>query len=291
MAAEHGSGEPNIGEVIIHHVSNGDALIPIHIPIGSHVLDLSITKHVLMLWIVGAIVLVMFWWLANRLKKAEDGAPKGHFTTMLEFFVSAVREQIVLPFIGPKYAPTFLPLILTFFTFILMSNLLGLTPIMDIIGKAGEILHLPLIANVGHGSSTATGNFNVTAGLAIVTFFAIMLAGTIAHGTIGHWKNLVPHGLPWWVYIILVPIELIGMLVKPFALTMRLAANMTAGHAAILAIMSFIFVFHNWIVGLLVSVPLMTGLLLLEIIVCFVQAYVFTLLSALFIGMAIHVHH
>jgi F-type H+-transporting ATPase subunit a len=284
MAAEHGSGEPNIGEVIIHHVSNGDALVPIHIPIGSHVLDLSITKHVLMLWVVSGVVFVMFWWLASRLKKAEDGAPKGTFTTMLEFFVSAIREQIVIPFIGKKYAPLFLPLILTFFMFILMSNLIGLTPLMDIVGL------IPGLHAVGHGSSTPTGNFNVTAGLALVTFFGIVFAGSVAHGAIGHWKNLVPHGLPWPVYIILIPIEIIGMFVKPFALTMRLAANMTAGHAAILAIMSFIFIFKTPLMGI-VSVPLMIGLLLLEIIVCFVQAYVFTLLSALFIGMAIHVHH
>jgi F-type H+-transporting ATPase subunit a len=290
MAAEHGSGEENIGEVIIHHVSNGDAIIPIHVPIGSYTLDLSITKAVLMLWIVSAIVIVMFTWLAGRLKKTEDGAPKGTFTTMLEFFVSAIREQIVLPFIGAKHAPRFLPLILTFFMFILMSNLLGLTPIIDIIGHVGAALHIPGLEKLAHGSSTATGNFNVTAGLALVTFFSIIYAGSVAHGFVTHWKNLVPHGLNPFIYVILIPIEVIGMFVKPFALTMRLAANMTAGHAAILAIMSFIFVFHSAWMGA-VSVPLMTGLMLLEIIVCFVQAYVFTLLSALFIGMAIHVHH
>src|SRR5262245_46474644 len=121
QAAEHVAADDNIGDVIIHHVSNGDAIIPIHIPIGSHTLDLSVTKAVVMLWIGGAIVLGMFTWLAGRLRKAEDGGPKGTVTTMLEFFVSAIREQIVLPFIGPKYAPRFLPLILTFFTFILMS--------------------------------------------------------------------------------------------------------------------------------------------------------------------------
>jgi F-type H+-transporting ATPase subunit a len=290
MAAEHVSADGKIGEVIVHHISNGDAIIPIHIPIGSHSLDLSITKAVLMLWIVAAIVIVMFTWLAGRLKRAEDGAPKGRFTTMLEFFVSAVREQIVIPFIGAKYAPKFLPLILTFFTFILMSNLIGLTPIVDVIGHLGGYLHIEWLEKLSHGSSTATGNFNVTAGLAVVTFFAIIYAGSVAHGFVTHWVNIVPHGLHWSLYFLLVPIELLGMFVKPFALTMRLAANMTAGHAAILAIMSFIFVFHSWAMGF-VSVPLMTALMLLEIIVCFVQAYVFTLLSALFIGMAIHVHH
>src|SRR5262245_11486702 len=118
-AAEHVASDENIGEAIIHHISNGDALIPIRIPIGSYTLDLSVTKAVVMLWVVAAIVFVLFTWLARRMKKADDGAPKGTFTTMLEFFVSAIREQIVLPFIGPKYTPRFLPLILTFFTFIL----------------------------------------------------------------------------------------------------------------------------------------------------------------------------
>ena len=145
---------------------------------------------------------------------------------------------------------------------------------------------------------TATGNFNVTVALATVTFFAIIIAGTKAHGFIQHWKNLVPHGLPWPVYIILIPIEIIGMFVKPFALTMRLAANMTGGHIAILAILSFMAIFaemfHSTVTGVslaLFSIPMATAITGLEIIVVLVQAYVFTLLSAVFIGMAINVHH
>ena len=114
-----------------------------------------------------------------------------------------------------------------------------------------------------------------------------------------HWINLVPHGLAWPIYILLIPIELMGMLVRPFALTMRLAANMTGGHIAILAILSFVFLFAEMFgqaiagvgVGVAVSVPLATAISALEIIVVLVQAYVFTLLSAVFIGMAIHVHH
>jgi len=149
-----------------------------------------------------------------------------------------------------------------------------------------------------HGGVTATGNFNVTAALAVITFFTILIAGTRAHGFINHWKNLVPPGLAWPVYIILIPIEIIGMFVKPFALTMRLAANMTGGHIAILAILSFMAIFaemfNSAITGMgvaLFSVPLATAISGLEIIVVLVQAYVFTLLSAVFIGMAINVHH
>ena len=146
---------------------------------------------------------------------------------------------------------------------------------------------------------TLTGNFNVTAGLATITFFAIIVAGTRAHGFVKHWANLVPHGMPIPLYFLLIPMEIIGMLVRPFALTMRLAANMTGGHIAILAILSFVFIFTEMLgsayggigVGLVFSVPLSALISGLEIIVVLVQAYVFTLLSAVFIGMAIHAHH
>jgi len=134
--------------------------------------------------------------------------------------------------------------------------------------------------------------------LAVITFFAIIIAGTRAHGFIHHWKNLVPTGLPWPVYIILIPIEIIGMFVRPFALTMRLAANMTGGHIAVLAILSFMAIFaemfQSTVTGVslaLFSIPMATAITGLEIIVVLVQAYVFTLLSAVFIGMAINVHH
>jgi F-type H+-transporting ATPase subunit a len=152
---------------------------------------------------------------------------------------------------------------------------------------------------VVHGGTTATANFNVTAALATITFCAIIVAGTKAHGFVKHWMNLVPHGLAWPIYILLIPIELMGMLVRPFALTMRLAANMTGGHIAILAILSFVFLFAEKFgqaiagigVGVVLSLPLAVGISTLEIIVVIVQAYVFTLLTAVFIGMAIHAHH
>jgi F-type H+-transporting ATPase subunit a len=196
-------------------------------------------------------------------------------------------------------------MILTFFFFILFANGIGLIPIFDLLGALNRfIFQVPasddhnIINALLHGGVTATGNFNVTAALAVITFFAILIAGTRAHGFINHWKNLAPPGLPWPVYLILIPIEIIGMLVKPFALTMRLAANMTGGHIAILAILSFMAIFaemfNSAITGMgvaLFSVPLATAISGLEIIVVLVQAYVFTLLSAVFIGMAINVHH
>jgi F-type H+-transporting ATPase subunit a len=132
-----------------------------------------------------------------------------------------------------------------------------------------------------------------------VTFFAIIIAGARAHGFVQHWKNMVPHGLPAPIYLILIPIEIMGMFVRPFALTMRLAANMTGGHIAVLAILSFVFIFADLFgraiagigVGVVISLPLAVGISGLEIIVVLVQAYVFTLLTAVFIGMAIHAHH
>jgi F-type H+-transporting ATPase subunit a len=146
---------------------------------------------------------------------------------------------------------------------------------------------------------TVTGNYNVTAALATVTFVAIIVAGARAHGFVKHWKNMVPKGLPWPIYILLIPIEIMGMFVRPFALTMRLAANMTGGHISILALLSLIFIFTQVFgraiaglgVGMVLSLPIAVALTGLELIVILVQAYVFTLLSAVFIGMAIHAHH
>ena len=156
-----------------------------------------------------------------------------------------------------------------------------------------------LINGVLHGGTTVTANYNVTAALATITFFAIIIAGTMAHGFVKHWKNLVPTGLAKPVYVLLIPIEIMGMFVKPFALTMRLAANMTGGHIAILSILSLVFLFTEMFesaavgmgVGVSLSLPLAVGISALEIIVVMVQAYVFTLLTSVFIGMAINVHH
>jgi F-type H+-transporting ATPase subunit a len=221
----------------------------------------------------------------------------------LEAVVEFVRDDIAQPNVGTKWVMTWTPLILTFFFFILSANAIGLIPIFDTLAVLDRLVfHTSagsFVNRLIHGGTTATANYNVTAALATITFIAIIIAGSKAHGFMKHWKNIVPHGLHPLIYIILIPIEIIGMLVRPFALTMRLAANMTGGHIAILAILSFVFLFTEMFgraiagvgVGLLVSVPLAVGISGLEIIVVLVQAYVFTLLSAVFIGMAIHVHH
>ena len=127
------------------------------------------------------------------------------------------------------------------------ANAIGLIPIFDVVALLDHyVLHTApdsFLKQVVHGGTTATANFNVTAALATITFCSIIIAGTKAHGFVKHWMNLVPHGLAWPIYILLIPIEIMGMLVRPFALTMRLAANMTGGHIAILAILSFVFLF------------------------------------------------
>jgi F-type H+-transporting ATPase subunit a len=257
-----------------------------------------------MLWIVTILLTCAVIIPVRKYLQQDKPVPSG-WMNVLESIVKFFRDSIVQPNIGSKYSETWAPLILTFFFFILFANGIGLIPVFDLLGALNRfVFQVPasaehnLINSLLHGGVTATGNFNVTAGLAVITFFAIMIAGIYAHGFINHWKNLAPHGLPWPVYIILIPIEIIGMFVKPFALTMRLAANMTGGHIAILAILSFMAIFaemfQSTVTGLslaLFSIPMATAISGLELIVVMVQAYVFTLLSAVFIGMAINVHH
>ena len=299
---DHAAEGFDAGEVIIEHVANSSLEHPIlHLP-AIFGIDFSVTKHVFMLVLVATAVFLPITMTVRRYLRQDRLVPGG-FMNALEFVVEFIRDSIVLPNVGAKYVRTWAPLVLTFFFFILAANVVGLIPIFEVVGLIDHyVLHTgehSLVKNVIHGGTTATANFNVTAALATITFLSIIIAGTLAHGFIKHWINLVPHGLAWPLYILLIPIEVMGMFVKPFALTMRLAANMTGGHIAILAILSFVFLFTELFesalagigVGVLVSVPLAVGINALEIIVVLVQAYVFTLLSAVFIGMAINVHH
>ena len=300
--AAHGAAEKfNAGKTIIEHVSNNQQHPIFHLPKVAGI-DFSVTKHVFMLWFVAVIIFVVVTWAVRRYLKQDRLVPSG-FMNALEAVVEFVRDSIVQPNVGRKWVNTWTPLVVTFFIFILCANAIGLIPIFDVLGLLDHYVFRTgehsVLKSILHGGTTATANFNVTAALATITFGAIIVAGSKAHGFIRHWKNLVPHGLAWPIYILLIPIEIMGMFVRPFALTMRLAANMTGGHIAILAILSFVFLFTELFgravagvgVGLAVSVPLAVGISALEIIVVLVQAYVFTLLTAVFIGMAIHVHH
>lgn len=299
-AVEGHGGKFDAGETIIHHVANSSIDEPlIHLPriLG---IDFSVTKHVFMLWLVAATVFVVITWAVRRYLKQDRLIPTG-LMNGIEAIVEFIRDEIVQPNVGKKWVKTWAPLILTLFFFILGANAIGLIPIFDVLGLLDHyVLHsseTSFVKHLMHGGTTATGNFNVTAALATITFGAIIVAGSKAHGVVKHWMNLVPHGLAWPIYILLIPIEVMGMFVRPFALTMRLAANMTGGHIAILAILSFVFLFTEMggaAVGVgvgVLSLPLSVGISGLEIIVVLVQAYVFTLLTAVFVGMAIHVHH
>ena len=299
QAGEAAAEKFDAGKVIIEHVSNSSLEHPlIHLPKVLGV-DMSVTKHVLMLWIVATLVFFIVTLTVRRYIRQERLVPTG-FTNALEFIVEYMRDEIVRPNVGSKYVGTWTPLLLTFFFFILSANLIGLVPIFDALALLNHsVLHPSpgsFLAQVTHGGTTVTGNYNVTAALATITFFAIIAAGSMAHGFAKHWANLVPPGLPW--SLLLLPIEVMGMLVRPFALTMRLAANMTGGHIAMLSLISFVFIFAELFqsasagIGVGVVAVSFAGLLsVLEVLVVFIQAYVFTLLSAVFIGLAIHAHH
>jgi len=238
---------------------------PIHI--GRFALDISPTRHVVMLWIAAflCIVTTLVALRAHNRRTREGKAPSG-FGNGLEALVLYLRNEVVLPNVG-AHGNGYVPYLLTLFFFILFANLLGLVPY----------------------GATATGNISVTATLAIVTFIVIEIAGMKSLGkgyinTIIFWPQDM--SLPMKIFIspILTPIEIIGKFTKPFALAIRLFANMVSGHVVLLALLSLIFTFGSW---LLVPVPLLmaTGIVVLELFVAFLQAFIFTLLSSVFIGL------
>ena len=302
--AAHAAPETfDAGTTIIGHVANSPIDHPlIHLPPIAGI-DMSVTKHVLMLWVTAAFLLMVTTLAVRRYARSGTMVPSGPVMGLIEYVAVRIRDEIVAPNVGSKWVNSYTPLIMVFFLFIVTANAIGMLPIFDLLALLNHtVLHLPedsFLVQLTHGGTTPTGNFNVTAALATISFFAIMIAGIRAHGFFGHWKNLVPHGVSPALWIILIPIEILGMFVRPFALTMRLAANMTGGHVAILAVLAMIFIMaesaRSTVVGLgmsVIAVPLAVGISVLEaVVVVPVQAFVFTLLTAVFIGMAIHAHH
>tara|TARA_B100000959_G_C14953223_1_gene612694 strand:+ start:231 stop:1169 length:939 start_codon:yes stop_codon:yes gene_type:complete len=279
----YGSDEFN-GDTILHHVVNDTytTLYNFHL-FG---IDLSISKHVVMLWVVAFLTIFISLYATKIYRKNISATPKG-LSHLFEILLEFIKKDIVIPNIGEERYKSWTPLIATFFIFILMGNFIGMIPFFE---------KIPGVA----GSSTITGNMGVTAALATITFFSIIMAGTLKHGFIGHWKNMIPGGVPAPVLLILIPIEIMGMFIKPIALMLRLGANMTAGHIGLVAIFGIPMILYSGGAGYsqgisfsvgVISVILNTAIYFLEIIVCLVQAYVFSLLSAVFIGMAIHAHH
>ncbi|MDD2805315.1 MAG: F0F1 ATP synthase subunit A [Elusimicrobiales bacterium] len=230
-------------------------------------LDLPLSKHLLMMGIASLILLVVFP-LIVRSRSARLAPYRG----MIEATVLFLRDEVVIPNMGRKGA-AYTGYFATLFFFILLMNLIGLVPY----------------------GATATGNLAVTAGLALTTFALVNFSGIKEQGLFGYFAHLVPKGVPLWLYPLMFPIELMGLFIKTFALCIRLFANMIAGHIVILVFICFIFIFgaYGTAFGLLVA-PVSVGLvlftLLLELLVAFLQAYIFVTLTAIFTGAAMHPH-
>jgi len=244
---------------IIDHIYNWVSVLGFKLPIS---------KHLLMMFITSGILIFIFSFVVNY--KSKLLSP---LRSIIEIIVIFIRDEIVIPNLG-EHGKSYTHYFATLFFFILIMNLLGFIPF----------------------GATATGNLAVTSGLALTSFILMNFAGIKEHGLIKYIKNLVPSGMPIWLYPILFPIEIIGIFTKTFALAIRLFANMIAGHIVILVFIAFIFIFGalNAYLGLFLVAPVSILLVLfisfLELFVAFLQAYVFTFLTAIFTGMSMHSH-
>jgi F-type H+-transporting ATPase subunit a len=237
---------------------------PVHV--GGIEVDLSPTKHVVMMLVAALLcALVLVGAARSQARSAVSGKPPKGVANAIEAVVLYMRNEVILPNVG-HHGEGFVPFLLTIFFFILFANLLGLVPY----------------------GSTATGNISVTAALAVVSFIVVEIAGMRSLGkgyinTIVYWPHDMPLAVKGPMTLIMTPVEIIGKFTKPFALAIRLFANMTAGHVVVLALLSLIFTFASWAIA---PVPVLaaTAIMVLELFVAFLQAFVFTLLVSVFIG-------
>lgn len=231
---------------------------------GESVMDFSITKTVAMLFINVGLILTVFLAAAAGARRNKGKAPSG-VQSFVEPVIVFVRDEIVKPNIGPKYEK-YLPYLLTLFFFILFGNLLGLLP----------------------GAANLTGNIAVTMTLAVFTFLITNFSGTKSYWAHIFWTP----GVPLPLRVIILPVEIIGIFTKPFSLMIRLFAAITAGHIVLLSLICLTFMFRSWYVGAGVSV-FVVFINLIELLVAGIQAYVFTLFTSLYIGIAVedHDHH
>jgi F-type H+-transporting ATPase subunit a len=273
---------------IMHHLGDSHELETpfgvLHLPqwepihLGGLAIDLSPTKHLVYMLLAATIVGLVFLLSARSVARAQaQGRPAKGFAGSMEALALYIRQEVVLPNVG-HHGEGYAPYLLTLFFFILAMNLLGLLP----------------------WGATATGNIAVTAALAVMAFLVIEVTGMRTLGAKGYLKTIfyLPPGLPGGpggaflkvvLLAVMTPIELIGKLAKPFALAVRLFANMTSGHVLVLALIGLTFLFQSYAVGLGASV-LATGVMLLELFVAFLQAFVFTLLTSVFIGLMREAH-
>jgi F-type H+-transporting ATPase subunit a len=263
--AEAGHHDPST--VIMHHVTD----VPMAFGPAAAPWFVLASKH-LTFFLLAAALVILFAHLAVRSYRGGK-IPRG-LGAAVEAMVLFVRDDIAEPNIGHADGRKFTPLLCSFFFFILVAALLGLMPF----------------------AATSTGNLAVTMGLALVSFAAQQYAGISRYGAVGHFRNLIPPGLPAWLLPIMIPVEILSMFTKPFALMIRLFANMLAGHMVITTLLLLISLMGqiNWMGGVAmapVSIGLSLFIMLLEVLVAFIQAYIFTLLSAIFIGMYAHPAH
>jgi len=232
--------------------------------VGALPVDLTPTKHTIWMWIAAAVLMGLFAW--SKPKKGQL-VPRG-LGTILEILVVFVRDEIARKNIPDrKEAERHTPFLLSIFFFILTMNFMGLIP---------------------YGAS-ATSNLGVTVGLSVLTFLVTQIAGIRAAGVGGYLKHLTG-GVHWALWPIMIPVEFVGLFTKPFALTIRLFANMLAGHIVIFFLLGLIFIMKSLLVAP-VSVGFAFAIYLLEIFVALVQAYIFTMLSSLFIGFGVAMGH
>jgi F-type H+-transporting ATPase subunit a len=246
-------------------------------------LPFHVSLHMLMV-LLGAIFTFL---LVSAAARRQGNLPKSKLGHMVEAITLYLRDEVARPNIGAKDGDKWMPLLATTFFFILVLNLMGLVPFF-----AG-----------------ATANISVTAALALMVFLTFNLAGMAHNGPIHYIKNLIPGGVPWWVLPILIPVEFLSLIIRSFSLTVRLFANMTAGHIMIMVIAGLISVLGPMVsgallqslhgasgivaLGLVAPVPmaLLLFILVLKVAVCFLQAFVFVFLSSLYIGGALHQEH
>jgi F-type H+-transporting ATPase subunit a len=262
-----------VGDMIMHHITNSHELhiwkgVYIHLPVFTSInvagvsIDLSISKVVLFM-IISALLLIC---LSLIIRRKVALVPKG-VVNFIEVFVLFIRDEIAVTTMGKQASKRYTPYLCTTFFFILFCNLLGLLPY----------------------GATATGNVGVTAALALVAFFTIQIAGIRKLGIVGYFGHLIPPGVPWWLAPVMFVVELMGMFAKPFALCIRLFANMVAGHVVILSLIGLIFILGVAIIP--VALGFGVFMYVLEIFVALLQAYVFTMLTSLFIGLLVAGEH
>ena len=236
------------------------------------IIDFSITKNVFTMLLTSILLIIIFSAVAKGYRRREGQAPKG-IQGFFEPIVLFIRDEVAKPYLGKK-TEVYMPFLLTLFFFIWVINLLGLIPIFP-------------------GSANVTGNIMVTAALAFIVLVIILYRANK-----DFWKHILMPDVPLWLYPIVVPIEVIGIFTKPFALMVRLFANIAAGHIIILSLVSLVFIFGNsgeslsgGITGGLVTTAFGLFMNVMELLVAAVQAFIFTNLSAVFIGLAIEEHH